>query len=419
MNKKRQAEQPPILAPPPPVTDSSYHGKISLDDARKIYEQAMEEQILSEYSWPSKPSSDGSYHIQVADPTKNSGRRQVKAKTLEELKVKVLEHERGINGQKRKTFKECFEISQKEKLKFVKNPEKLASVKNSLSVTNSSYRRFFAGSSFENKYVDEISKKDIEAFCLSTLKRLDLRKKAFDSLKGIIRTVMRLTYEEYWISEDPYQRVNFKKYNDLLIPQTPVSKRVHSDKEIADMLDFIHAHQQKNPAYLPSYALELVILMGLRRGEVAPLEWSNVCGDAYINISKEQITLKSTDGRHQEGFLIVNHTKTHIDRQFPQTSEIREFLARLKTIHDTFYPDTFRRRTMRPALSTTGLSTSFTPECAKNVGSLFHARPLEVPTAFAVTVSRRSRTTPEVIWSSPLRSMETVRQQPKKIIIPD
>ena len=74
----------------------------------------MKEQneLLKNYKFPQTPSSDGYYHIYVADTSKKSGRKQLKDKTLDGLKTKVLAHEQGITGQARKTFKTVFELTQ-------------------------------------------------------------------------------------------------------------------------------------------------------------------------------------------------------------------------------------------------------------------------------------------------------------------
>lgn len=58
------------------------YDKITVEEARKIYEEAKMNEKLSEYNFPTKPSTDGYYHIQIPDSTKKSGRRQIKDKSL-------------------------------------------------------------------------------------------------------------------------------------------------------------------------------------------------------------------------------------------------------------------------------------------------------------------------------------------------
>ena len=91
------------------------HGTLSCEDARKMYEMIEREELIKSYTFPTKPSSDGYYHIYVKDSTVKSGRRQFKSKTLDSLK------------------------------------EKRLSVENTIIRTRSDYRRFFEETHFEDK----------------------------------------------------------------------------------------------------------------------------------------------------------------------------------------------------------------------------------------------------------------------------
>ena len=51
-----------------------------------------------------------------------------------------------------------------------------------------------------------------------------------------------------------------------------------------------------------------------------------------ICISKEQLTTGND-------FVIVNHTKNYKTRFFPLTKDLKDFLSRLKIMHDKYYPD--------------------------------------------------------------------------------
>lgn len=304
---------------------------LSLEDIRKLYTMKENEILLSTYTFPTSPSSDGYYHIYVSDNTKKSGRKQLKDKTLSGLQNKVLLHEKGVSGRTRKTFKDVFELSQQNKLKYIKSDEKKISAENTCIRTNKSYNRFFSGSDFEKKYIDEISHKDIENICFANLEKYDLRKKAFASMRGILKSVFDLAYYEYWITENPYLRVDFKKFRDMLAVETSPQKRVHSSKEVSDILQELHRKEQARPKYSSVWALEMQILMGARRGELPPLTWSDIT-DTHISITKEQLT-------HGNEFIVVHHTKNHRDRQFPLTDDLKDFLNRLKAMQDKYYPN--------------------------------------------------------------------------------
>lgn len=300
----------------------------SLEELSEFYKM---KQILSKYNFPQVPSSDGYYHIYVKDTSKKTGRKAVKDKTLDGLKAKVLAYEHETMAQAKKTFKKVYELSQERKLSLVKSAEKRISMENTITRTNSDYKRFFDGTSFEKKNISDITLKDIENVIEYNLTRYDLHKKALDNMRAILNTVFKYALHEYWVDENPCSRIDFRIYGNMLVESTNVKYRVHSDSELNAILDELHMKQLKNPKLSSAWALELQILMGARRGELPPLRWSDIT-QLGIEITKEQLT-------YGNEFVIVSHTKTNRDRLFPLTQDIENFLMRLKSMHEKYYPN--------------------------------------------------------------------------------
>lgn len=329
------------------LNDSINYATLSLEDVQKLYEMKERELLLSKYNFPKQPSSDGYYHICVKDKSKKSGRRQIKDKTLKGLEEKVILHEKGMNGTARKTFKDLHKIVLESRLQYIKSEEKLISAKNTSLKIDSEYRRYFSDTDFEKKYIDEITKRDIENICLANLKKYDLRKKAFASLRGILKSVFDYAFSEYLITDNIYQRVNFKKFQDMLEKDVPVEKRVHTANDVSNILDELHHKQQTRPKLTSAWALEMQILMGMRRGEIPPLEWSDI-SETHITICKEQLT-------DDNDFVIVGHTKNYKNRYFPITNDLADFLTRLKAMQDKYYPDS---KYLFPANNKNGIITN-------------------------------------------------------------
>ena len=300
----------------------------SLEELSEIYKM---KQILSKYNFPQVPSSDGYYHIYVKDTSKKTGRKAVKDKTLDGLKAKVLAYEHETMAQAKKTFKKVYELSQERKLSLVKSAEKRISMENTITRTNSDYKRFIDGTSFEKKNISDITLNDIENVIEYNLTRYDLHKKALDNMRAILNTVFKYALHEYWVNENPCSRIDFRIYGNMLVESTNVKYRVHSDSELNAILDELHMKQLKNPKLSSAWALELQILMGARRGELPPLRWSDITTQG-IEITQEQLT-------HGNEFIIVSHTKTNRDRLFPLTKDIENFLMRLKSMHEKYYPN--------------------------------------------------------------------------------
>ena len=319
------------------MTDLTQYDNMSLRDAREIYMHIEKKELIKKYNIPARPGKDGYYRIYVKDPTKKGGRKQLFGKTLEELESKLYAFEKGVTGSARHTFAEVYELFLEDKLKYVKAEEKRVSRQNTINKNRSDYKRYFAGTEFEQKYIDSISKNDVEGIMFFNLERYTMRDKAMSSLKGILRSTFNFAYEQYWIADNLYTRMNFNKFNGMLEQNVSNDKRVHSEFDLKRILRAIHEHQEEKPCYMPAYALEMQILIGCRRGELAPLRRSDVLPEG-IWISREQISVKKFNNV-PEHWKIVDHTKTYKDRLFPLTDSLREFLTRLYAVLDRYYPN--------------------------------------------------------------------------------
>lgn len=337
------------------LTNPQNNDTITLRDVRILYAMKEKEELLSKYTFPTHAGGDGYYRIYVKDTTKKSGRKQLFAKTLDELQDKVYQYEKGVLGNGRKTFADVYNFVEQDKRKYIKDSVKLLSVENTILRDHSEYKRFFEDTEFSQMYIDTITRKDIEDIIFFNLSRYELRKKGFSSLKSILRGVFRKAFTEGWILENEFERVDMKKYDSMIVADVPINQRCHSNATVNQILAYLHEYQKKKPFYLPAYALELQIIMGLRRGEVPPLEWDDV-SDSFIQINKEQITVKKTK-TVKEHFVIVPHTKTYVDRYFPITDALADFLQRLKAVHQKYYPDS---KYLFPADSANGVITNNT-----------------------------------------------------------
>ncbi len=313
--------------------ESTSEVKSAIENARANYMQAEKQIIVAQYTLPKKPGKDGYYRVYVNDSTKKNGRRQLSAKSVEELADKIYLYEKGI-GTTRKTFAEVFDLVEEKKLRRITNPEKKCSALNTVSKHKGDYRRFFKGTDFENKYIDEISKKDIEDIIEYNLTRYKLAKKAYSGMTTILRSVFRFAFCEYLVKDNEFLRVELKDFWGMLYDPIPASERAYTTEEVIQILESIRKHQQKYPTYMPAYALELQILIGSRRSEAGPLEWADI-NTKYIDLSKSQLTIKKTADCKQH-LVIVNHTKNHKDRVFPRTNDINVFMEKLKAVHEKY-----------------------------------------------------------------------------------
>lgn len=174
---------------------------------------------------------------------------------------------------------------------------------------------------------------------MSILERHDLKKKAFAGLRSILSTVFSLAYQEYWITDNPYKRINFSqlKYANMILPDKSIADRAFTADEMDAILTFLHEKQKKEPLYFPAYALELQIIMGLRRGEIPPLRLVDIDHKrGFIEIRREMIVVKKSPDTPKEYAQIVDHTKTWKDRRYPLTDDLTGFLQRLYAVRERY-----------------------------------------------------------------------------------
>ncbi len=313
-------------------------------ELRAVHEECMnrymnleKEILIKKYNIPSKPSKDGYYRINVPNPSKLHGRTQIAAKSIEELKNRLYAFEQGKYGEAKKSFQQVYILYLQEKLTYTKNPNKKISKQNTIKRKEQCYNRYFSGTDFELKAIDQITCADIDRIIFLNLNRYNMKERAFRELCGVLNQTFDYAMRNRWIIDNPYQYIDLTKYKDMLFDMAKNDERSHTDEEIRKILELCHERQQNDPAYMPAFALEFQILTACRRGEIPPLERSDV-RDGYISITKEQLTVKAF-GNEPEHWSIVPHTKNGHDRHFPIGEDLMDFLPRLYDALDQYYPN--------------------------------------------------------------------------------
>lgn len=313
----------------------NYFDNISIEEAQLIYKMAIKQDILSNYNFPSHPSTDGIFRIWVKDSTKKSGRRQLSSSTLDGLKQKVYEYEDSFSREDKHSFQEIFDLVENRKLELTKN-EMLPSKTNSIKREYTTFNRFFSDTQLKDKFIDDITSQEIERLTLSIMKNNSINRKAFNSYKTILKQVFERAYKEYWINDNAYLRADLNQFEGLIQENTPSNKRVHDDDTFNQILEAVRQYQIDNPSKMQSYALELIMLTGRREGDVTPLMLSDV-SETSIMFNKEQILVKKFKDVPSH-WVILQHTKNFTETEYPRYSEINNFLPKVYDAILRYYP---------------------------------------------------------------------------------
>ena len=320
----------------------SQEDSIRIANEREILMAMEKEALLKNIVFPQEPSTDGYYHLMLPDDSRKNGRRHIKARSVEDLREKAYRHILGLHGnpQVKRTFAEVYAMSQEELLKYVKGEDKLVSTRNTITRHRQTYDRFFKGTDFELRSIDQIDKRQIEDVILMNLKRFDLRNTAFVSMTTVLRTAFSYAFEHEWISDNPFVRINLKdsRFRNMLVEAVPLEERSYTDEEMRLIMNELHRVQKKKPDYLPAYALELQIICGLRRAEVCGLKFSDIqtdrkSGEPCLMIRRELLVIKKSEDNPKTKSILAEHTKTRKDRKLPIFDDLEDIIQRIIAVH--------------------------------------------------------------------------------------
>lgn len=306
-------------------------------------ERIVREKILGSYNFtfPNGPcKSDGCYHLHLHNADGKTISRTVKAKTIEELKDKIYKYHKDMLPSSL-TFAEMFQQAQQDVFRYVKqDSDAYHSKLNSSNRRQQLFDRFIAGTSWEKKKITTFTVQDIDDLILYNLQRYDLRTRALSSLKSIIRMTFDYAVSHGCIRHNPYPDLDSRRYRDLLVPDAPVRERGYTEDELNRILNYLHQKEESDPKCTTSWALELVVICALRRGEVPPLrlediQWGRQPG---LYLHRTLLEVKNTDSDNKIGYYPVEHTKTHRDRLYPMSDQLKEFLDRYLPIRNAHYP---------------------------------------------------------------------------------
>ena len=139
-------------------------------------EMTKRSETLSKHPYAISKGKDGYFRTYIPDLTRKDNRRLIKKKCRKDLEDEVIDYWR-----------------EKEEYSFLSNYNEWVSkqemygvVNNTLLRYESDYRRFFQGTEFEKMDIRKMTEEDITAFMIKTIKNLELRERAGNTLWGYI-----------------------------------------------------------------------------------------------------------------------------------------------------------------------------------------------------------------------------------------
>ena len=289
------------------------NGIIDTDTIRKQIEMNTRKKYLEQHVFSKIWRGNNEKWYTYVYDTDSDKRRLIKRSTREELEEFLIEWYK--NEEKKK------EIMTLEDYFFIWD--------STLKKYESDFKRFFTDDKeIVKKDITKLTETDIENYIFRLLNRLSLKKPAFRQMFYMLNGILEKAKKDRVIKENPCDYIDIEIYTQRCGKQEfDQTKRVLDEDGCKKLMDILEKDRRTQPDYIPSYAVELALLTGMRAGELAFLQWDHIkTKDGYIDVCGSQKRNQKT------GEYYDSETKTHKTRRIPLTSKMKEFFRNLKLI---------------------------------------------------------------------------------------
>lgn len=298
------------------VQELEKYGIINKSDVLEQLEKMKTQELLNKHMYEIWEGKDGKWRTYLPDPQK--GRRLIKKTKRENVEKEIINYYKKEEQDKVKTFKDCY-------LHWRSVHDELVS-DNSVYRYETDYKRYFDKTKFENMEMTDIKEDDITLFMLNKIRELKLCQKACKTLFWYISSVCLNALKNKVIVENPCLFLSANKfYQYCTVHERKREKVLVSDYEMNMLFEQIYDDYNNQPEYIPTYAVHMAVLTGMRVGEISALTWDSIY-DNFILIEKSEKYNRKTKEYY------VADTKNKKVRKFPLTDEIKSLLDKVKRV---------------------------------------------------------------------------------------
>lgn len=291
---------------------------IDIDAARKIYDMNKRKQVLMNHTKAIWQGKNKRWYTYLPDKSTSRGEKLIVKTSRERLEDFLVKFYLQEEEDAKLTFKKMYDC-------WVESQSVEVS-ENTLAKYRSDYRRCIQSTEFEGMDIHDINEEIIKKYLIETTKRLGLNKRALTNLAGYVRCTFNSARINKVIQDNPFDFIELKKiYKFCNETHKSNAERIMSDQEMVKMFGAIKERELEKDWYIPTYAVHMAILTGMRVGELSALAWSDVA-EEYIWLSKSEKRKRVVGGKPT---IEIEKTKTGKDRMIPLTGEIKQLLREI------------------------------------------------------------------------------------------
>ena len=290
------------------------HGMINMSYVQEQIEMNKRKELLRKHPYAIWEGKDGKWRTYLPDQT---SRRMIKRSTRKSIEDAVVEYYRSLKENHPSTFEDVYWMWRKVQDKLVDSP-------NTPVRYDTDYKRYFKHNDFSAQEISTINEDDVKVFIHDTIKELSLCKKAAKTLFGYLKRVFRCAKMNNLVETNPTEYLSAKEFYKYCTPSTRSQKvQIVSDYDMAKLNHEFTRDYANKPWYIPTYAVVLASLTGMRVGELSALRWEDIENGKIIIRNSEKYDRKAKE-------YFISSTKNDKVRSFPITEEIEKLLESVK-----------------------------------------------------------------------------------------
>lgn len=290
-------------------------GKLDLAQVQADYAMEEKRKIIEQHRYKIWEGKDGKWRTYL--PEINNDRRLVKRNTRESIEDAIVAFYKGKEANSRIiTFEDAY-------FKWRTYQEQLVG-SNTITKYESDYRRYFENVEFCKQNIEAIGEDEVKLFICRTVKEKKLCKEACKTLFSYLNRTFYRAVRSGMIQKNPMDDLGAKDfYRYCTERKRTADTLLVSDTEMVELYERFYNDHEKKSGYIPTYAVELASLTGMRVGEISGLTWDKI-KDSYIIVNQSE----KYDRRKKTYF--IDDTKNVKERIIPLTEEIRDLLERVR-----------------------------------------------------------------------------------------
>lgn len=291
-------------------------GIISEDSVLDIVMKKRKEEIKKIHSYAITPPKEVGGRWQTFYKGKDGKRKNIKARTEEELLDKLIPVYFPETHLEKLTFHGLYE-------EWLQYKAVMTTSINTLKRHKQHYRKYFETSILDNMKIKDIDELLLEQEANRIVREFNLSRKEWCNVKTILNGMYRYAVRKKYLYENPMDKVQILVKYRQVVKKTGRTETYNTEElqALNKYLDRMYA-ETEDTVFL---AVKINFLLGLRVGELVALKWEDWL-DIKLHIVREEI-------RNQvlNSYEVVEHTKTNCDRYvilIPKAIEILQTIPK-------------------------------------------------------------------------------------------